>query len=94
EMELEIPVQQIRRLLMNFALEGYGRFSINQDEFVTEEKLNEEVAEIILTATEIPLTQIARETKIGENEVDEFLNNLLKRGIIRGRIENRVFYRE
>jgi hypothetical protein len=65
EMELEIPATQIRRMLMNFALEGIGRFTINQNEFVTEEKLNEEVAEIILTSTEIPLTQIAQETKIG-----------------------------
>jgi predicted ArsR family transcriptional regulator len=94
EMELEVSVPQIQRLLMSFALEGMGRFTINQAEFVTEDKLNEEVAEIILTATEIPLQQIAQETKIGENEVMDFLKNLLQQGTIRGRIENRIFYRE
>ncbi|NVM52941.1 MAG: hypothetical protein HWN66_04500 [Candidatus Helarchaeota archaeon] len=94
ETELEIPRSQIQKLLTNFALEGMGRFTIDHDEFVTEDKLNEEVAEIILTASEIPLTKIAQGTKIGENEVEEFLNNLLNQGTIRGRIENRTFYRE
>ncbi|TFG04840.1 MAG: hypothetical protein EU536_03605, partial [Promethearchaeota archaeon] len=94
ELELEIPRNQIQKFLMSVALEGVGRFTINQDEFVTEDKLNNEVAELILSGSEIPLTLIAQKTKIGENEVEDFLNNLLKQGIIRGRIENRTFYRE
>jgi len=93
EMELGVPASQLQRLLTGFALEGIGRFTLNHDEFVTEDKLNEEVAEIILTSTEIPLAQIAQETKIGENEVEEFLNNLIQQGIVSGRIENRIFYR-
>ncbi len=94
EAELEISGSQIMKFLMNFALEGIGRFTIAQDEFVTEDKLNEEVAELILSATEIPLTKIAQKTKIGENEVEEFLTNLLNQGTVHGRIENRIFYRE
>lgn len=94
EMELGVPISHLRRILMNFALEGLGRFTINQDEFVTEEKLNEEVAEIILTATEIKIDQIAQETKIAENEVVEFLKNLIQSGTVRGHIENRIFYRD
>ncbi|MFX1299185.1 MAG: PCI domain-containing protein, partial [Promethearchaeota archaeon] len=94
EMELGIHAAQINRFLTDFALEGLGRFTIDQKEFVTEDKLNEEVAEIILTSTEIPIARIAQETKIGESEVEDFLRNLLTQGTIRGRIENRVFHRE
>jgi len=94
ETELEIPAAQIRKFLVNFALEGMGRYTIDQAEFVTEDKLNEEIAELILSAAEIPLERIAEKTKIAENEVVDFLNNLLKQGTVRGHIENRVFYRE
>ncbi|MFX1294436.1 MAG: hypothetical protein ACFFD2_06225 [Promethearchaeota archaeon] len=94
EIELDIPVPYIQKILMDFALEGFGRFTINQAEFVTEEKLNEEVAEIIISSREMSIAQIAQETKIGENEVFEFLKNLLQQSTIHGRIENRVFYRE
>lgn len=94
EAEWDVPKSQIQKVLMSFALDGIGRFTIAQDEFVTEDKLNEEVAEIIITSTETPLVKIAQTTKIGENEVEDFLNNLLTQGTIRGRIENRTFYRE
>lgn len=94
EMELEVSKSQIQKILLNLALDGVGRFTIDQEEFITEEKLNEEVAEIILTSTEIPLSQIAQKIRIGENEVEEFLNNLMKQGMISGRIENRTFYRQ
>ncbi|MHA1266948.1 MAG: PCI domain-containing protein [Candidatus Helarchaeota archaeon] len=93
EIEIEISKTQIQKFLMNFALEGIGRFTITQDEFVTEDKLNEEVAEIILKSSEIPLAEIAQKTKIGENEVIDFLNNLINQGTIQGKIENRIFYR-
>ncbi|HUX97925.1 MAG TPA: hypothetical protein VMV49_00080 [Candidatus Deferrimicrobium sp.] len=94
EMELDIPESKIRKLLMEIALQGTGRFTIDQQEFVTEDKLNEEVAQIILSSTEIPFSKIAEKTKIGENEVEVFLQALLEQGTIRGRMENRTFYRE
>jgi len=94
ETELGISAAEIRRFLENFALEGIGRYTIDQEEFITEDKLNEETAELILSAAEIPLRRIAEKTKIAENEVVDFLNKLLKQGTIRGHIENRIFYRE
>jgi hypothetical protein len=94
ETELEIPAVQIRKFLVNFALEGMGRYTIDQEEFVTEDKLNEEIANLILSAAEIPLEHIAEKTKIAENEVADFLNNLIKQSTVRGRIENRIFHRE
>jgi hypothetical protein len=94
EIEVGLPIGQIRRFLMDFGLEGLGRFTIDQEEFVTEEKLNEEVAQLILSSTELPVARIAQETKIAENEVEEFLKNLLTQGTVRGRIENRIFHRE
>jgi hypothetical protein len=93
-MELDIPESKIRKLLMEIALQGSGRFTIDQQEFVTEDKLNEEVAQTILSSTEIPFSKIAETTKIGENEVEIFLKALLDQGTIRGRMENRTFYRE
>jgi E3 UFM1-protein ligase 1 len=94
ETELEIPAVQIRKFLVDFALEGMGRYTIDQEEFITEDKLNEEIANLILSAAEIPLELIAEKTKIAENEVADFLNNLIRQSTVRGRIENRVFHRE
>ncbi|TFF88394.1 MAG: hypothetical protein EU550_01370 [Promethearchaeota archaeon] len=91
EKEFGITNNNIKEMLTPLVIDGIGRFTKNQGEFVTENQIMNEVGEILLDSTELKVIDIANKLKLEKSETEEILKNLIDAGKVSAKISDGIF---
>ncbi|MBD3229391.1 MAG: hypothetical protein GF329_14495 [Candidatus Lokiarchaeota archaeon] len=91
EKEFGISTNNIREILTPLVIDGMGRFTKNQGEFVTETQLMNEVGEILLNSNELKITDVANKLNLEPSETEEILKTLINDGKVNAKITNGIF---
>ncbi|MHA1271467.1 MAG: PCI domain-containing protein [Candidatus Helarchaeota archaeon] len=81
----------IIELLTVFVIEGIGRFTKDQSEFITEPQIMNEIGEILLSSNELKVSEIANQLNLEHNETEEILQNLINEGKINATLSDGIF---
>ncbi|MHA1229746.1 MAG: PCI domain-containing protein [Candidatus Helarchaeota archaeon] len=86
--ELGIDTSTIIEILSTFVLDGIGRFSKDNSEFITDPQIMNEIGEILLNSDVLKISDIANKLNLEQSEIIEILQNLIQDGKINAVIED------
>jgi len=89
--DFEVNITYIIEILSNLVLDGIGRFTKDQSEFVTEPQIMNEIGELLLSSNELKISEIANKLNLEQKEIIEILQNLINEGKINGVITDNTF---
>jgi predicted ArsR family transcriptional regulator len=85
---LKVAVELVRKTIFALTKDGKIRGTFTQKrEFITEDKLSEQIKDITKVYRTIKLRELARRLSVTENRVEEYLASLIARGAIYGYID-------
>jgi len=89
--ELQVSSSDLWEILTSIHLNGIGRFSKDQSEFISENRILNDVGEIILKTNAFKVSDLSEILNLNYNELYEILQNLIIDGQVNAVLEGDIF---